>query len=248
MWNRVADDLAEAHATSLSQNARLLALANISLADATIAVWNAKNTFDSWRPVTAIPNADSDGNPATDPDPAWTPLLADTPVPGVPLGALRPQHRVHLGARRVLRKPHRLHRHLSGPTHSRAQLHQLHNGHRAGRGRARLRRIPLPLLLRRGSHTRHQGRRLRRQHDRPASASGRKRCFHEQVTCDEQDWLPRGRGDRVPPVRAYSREYGAPTVSSGDPPPRSLSDRNRCVFDRNRCVFAHSRKRLNWRL
>ena len=76
MWNRVADDLAEKHDTPLSQNARLLALANISLADATIAVWNAKNIFDSWRPVTAIPNADSDGNPATDPDPAWTPLLA----------------------------------------------------------------------------------------------------------------------------------------------------------------------------
>ncbi len=66
MWNRVADQLAETRPASLVQNARLLALMNIALADATIAIWNAKNTYDSWRPVTAI-RATS--------DPAWTPLL-----------------------------------------------------------------------------------------------------------------------------------------------------------------------------
>jgi len=70
MWNRVADQLAEANDISLIQNARLLALMNIALADATIAVWNAKNTYNFWRPVTAI-RATS--------DPTWTPLLP-TPV------------------------------------------------------------------------------------------------------------------------------------------------------------------------
>jgi hypothetical protein len=66
MWNRVADQLAQAHHATLVQNARLLAQVNIALADATIAIWNAKNTDNFWRPVTAI-RATS--------DPAWTPLL-----------------------------------------------------------------------------------------------------------------------------------------------------------------------------
>jgi hypothetical protein len=67
MWNRVADELADANATTLSQNARVLALMNIALADATIGIWNAKNVYDSWRPVTAIRALF---------DPTWTPLLA----------------------------------------------------------------------------------------------------------------------------------------------------------------------------
>jgi len=66
MWNRVADQLAQAGDLPLDQNARLLAQVNIALADATIAIWNAKNTYNFWRPVTAI-RATS--------DPAWTPLL-----------------------------------------------------------------------------------------------------------------------------------------------------------------------------
>jgi PAP2 superfamily len=66
MWNRVADQLAQANDLPLAPNARLLAQLNIALADATIAVWNAKNTYNFWRPVTAIRAAS---------DPAWTPLL-----------------------------------------------------------------------------------------------------------------------------------------------------------------------------
>jgi len=66
MWNRVADQLAEANDLPLAPNARLLAQLNIALADATIAIWNAKNYYNFWGPVTAI-RATS--------DPAWTPLL-----------------------------------------------------------------------------------------------------------------------------------------------------------------------------
>jgi hypothetical protein len=66
MWNRVADRLAQAGHATLIGNARLLAQLNIALADATIAIWNAKNTYNFWRPVTAI-RATSDL--------AWTPLL-----------------------------------------------------------------------------------------------------------------------------------------------------------------------------
>jgi hypothetical protein len=66
MWNRVADQLAQATGLPLAANARLLAQLNIAVADATIAVWNAKNHYNSWRPVTAI---------RATADPAWTPLL-----------------------------------------------------------------------------------------------------------------------------------------------------------------------------
>jgi hypothetical protein len=54
IWNRVADQLAVARPTTLIQNAHLLAVLNIALADATIAIWNAKATYNFWRPVTAI--------------------------------------------------------------------------------------------------------------------------------------------------------------------------------------------------
>jgi hypothetical protein len=66
VWNRVADQLAEANDLPLAQNARLLAQMNIALADATIAIWNAKNYYNFWRPVTAI---------RASTDPGWTPLL-----------------------------------------------------------------------------------------------------------------------------------------------------------------------------
>jgi hypothetical protein len=79
MWDRVADDLAEANHLTLTDNARLLARMNVAMADAVIAVWNAKNTYNTWRPITAIQQAATDGNPDTAPDPAWTPLVV-TPV------------------------------------------------------------------------------------------------------------------------------------------------------------------------
>ena len=49
----------------VAQNARLFALLNVAMADAAIAAWDAKYFYDWWRPVTAIHNGDSDGNPAT---------------------------------------------------------------------------------------------------------------------------------------------------------------------------------------
>jgi hypothetical protein len=75
IWDRVADSLAQEHHLNLLRSARLLALVDIAEADAAIAVWDAKNTFNSWRPVTAIAQAALDGNPATTADPTWAPLL-----------------------------------------------------------------------------------------------------------------------------------------------------------------------------
>jgi hypothetical protein len=73
-WNRVASSLAIANHTTLSENARLFAVMNLALGDATVAGWDSKLHFMSWRPVTAIRLADS-LNPDTVADPNWKPLL-----------------------------------------------------------------------------------------------------------------------------------------------------------------------------
>jgi hypothetical protein len=59
----------------VADRARLLAMMNLSGADAAINCWNDKYHFDFWRPFQAIRKADLDGNPATSPDPTWTPLM-----------------------------------------------------------------------------------------------------------------------------------------------------------------------------
>ncbi|HAB19180.1 MAG TPA: vanadium-dependent haloperoxidase [Verrucomicrobiota bacterium] len=80
-WNGVAQQFAKAKQLSLLESARLFALVNLALADAGIACWDAKYAYDWWRPVTAIRAADTDGNPATDPDPQWLPLILTPPFP-----------------------------------------------------------------------------------------------------------------------------------------------------------------------
>jgi hypothetical protein len=74
-WNLIAQEVAVARGNSLAENARLFALLNVAQADAYFAVWDAKYTYNFWRPVTAIRAADTDPNPDTSPDPGWTPLL-----------------------------------------------------------------------------------------------------------------------------------------------------------------------------
>jgi hypothetical protein len=66
---------------ALVEHARLLAMVNIALADAFIAIWDSKLTYFSWRPITAIQLAETDGNPATTADPIWMPLLVTPPYP-----------------------------------------------------------------------------------------------------------------------------------------------------------------------
>ena len=80
-WNVIAQDVATARRLTMRQNARLFALLNVALADAAIAAWDAKYTYNFWRPVTAIRAGDADGNPATAPDPEWTSLIVTPPFP-----------------------------------------------------------------------------------------------------------------------------------------------------------------------
>jgi hypothetical protein len=83
-WNPVATTLAEKHHFNLLQTAHLLAQVNLAMSDSIIGCWDAKYTYVSWRPITAIQLADTDGNPDTRADPTWTPLLVTPPFPGYP--------------------------------------------------------------------------------------------------------------------------------------------------------------------
>jgi membrane-associated phospholipid phosphatase len=85
-WNRIAVNLGMERNTTLSENARLLALLDVAMADAGIACWEAKYHYVFWRPITAIRLADTDGNSATTADPGWTPLLITPNHPEYPSG------------------------------------------------------------------------------------------------------------------------------------------------------------------
>lgn len=78
-WNQIAGDIATTKNLTLVESARLFALLNMSLADAGIAAWDCKYSTDLWRPITAIREAASDGNPATTADAGWTPYITTPP-------------------------------------------------------------------------------------------------------------------------------------------------------------------------
>jgi membrane-associated phospholipid phosphatase len=105
-WNEVAQ--AQVRGASLEQATNLFASLDFTLADATIAMYNAKYHYAIWRPVTAIRLGNTIHNPAIKGDPNWTPLAVTAPDPSYPgahstiseaaatvLGAFA-GHRVHL--------------------------------------------------------------------------------------------------------------------------------------------------------
>jgi membrane-associated phospholipid phosphatase len=85
-WNEIAQTASVVHQLTTAQNARLFALLNLSLADGVIAFYDAKYTYNFWRPVTAIRAADTDANRGTVADPNWLPqagkTAADPSYPG----------------------------------------------------------------------------------------------------------------------------------------------------------------------
>ncbi|AMY09594.1 PAP2 superfamily protein [Luteitalea pratensis] len=80
-WNSIAQVAAGMSGNTLEQDARLFALLNMAMADAAICAWDAKYQYMFWRPITAVRNADDDGNPATASDAAWQSLIATPPFP-----------------------------------------------------------------------------------------------------------------------------------------------------------------------
>lgn len=86
-WNRALQSIVDSRPMDVGDKARLFALANIAAADAAIACWDSKKTFNFWRPVTAIREAEGDGNPGTMPDPSWEPLINTPNYPDYTSGA-----------------------------------------------------------------------------------------------------------------------------------------------------------------
>jgi hypothetical protein len=79
-------DLAVTQNLSVLETARFYALADFTGQDGAIACANDKEFWHFWRPVTAVRQADTDGNPRTTADPDWTPLLVTPPNPDYPSG------------------------------------------------------------------------------------------------------------------------------------------------------------------
>src|SRR6266699_1606868 len=87
LYNRIFRTLVASQGLDIVNSARLFAMENLAAADAQIGCWNDKYYWQFWRPITAIREADTDGNPDTEADPTWLPLFDPaTPVcSGLPL-------------------------------------------------------------------------------------------------------------------------------------------------------------------
>jgi len=85
-WSRVFRTLSAQQGLTLTENARLYAMLYMTATDALISVWDDKAQRLFWRPITAIREADGDGNPLTLAQDGWTPLIATPPYPEHPSG------------------------------------------------------------------------------------------------------------------------------------------------------------------
>jgi hypothetical protein len=83
VWNQIAEQAATAFHNNLDQNARLFGVLNATLADSAIGLYDAKYTYDRWRPITAIEAIDQ-GNSFTIGDPLWVPLANTANDPSYP--------------------------------------------------------------------------------------------------------------------------------------------------------------------
>ena len=86
IWNSVARHVLHSRPMSLSSKARVFALMYLAGADASIACWDAKYTYNFWRPISAIRAGDTDGNDGTVADFAWEALFATHQHPEYPSG------------------------------------------------------------------------------------------------------------------------------------------------------------------
>jgi hypothetical protein len=84
VFNLAALQVSAAQGRSLSENARAFALINMAIGDALVSVFETKYFYAFWRPVTAIRAGDTDGNPRTEVDSAWTPFITTPSFPGYP--------------------------------------------------------------------------------------------------------------------------------------------------------------------
>jgi len=85
-WIAIALDIVAQRQLGVVENARLFALLGTALADSAVTTWAAKYRYASWRPVTAIRDANQNPNPRIVGDPDWTPVLTTPAFPEYPSG------------------------------------------------------------------------------------------------------------------------------------------------------------------
>jgi hypothetical protein len=86
LWQNALRFISGKYLNDIGDSARMFALTEAALADAQIACWESKYFYTFWRPITAIRLGDQDGNPATEVDPDWQPLINTPNFPEYPSG------------------------------------------------------------------------------------------------------------------------------------------------------------------
>jgi len=84
VMNMAARQISDAEGRSMLHLARALALINMAISDAAVASFGSKYYYTTWRPETAIHNADIDGNSRTEADTTWAPLIVAPCFPAYP--------------------------------------------------------------------------------------------------------------------------------------------------------------------
>jgi hypothetical protein len=84
VFNQAVQQVAQEQWSSLSENARALAIVNMAMNDSLVASFLNKYHYNFWRPETAIHSGDTDGNPKTDPDPSFVPFVTTPCFPSYP--------------------------------------------------------------------------------------------------------------------------------------------------------------------
>jgi hypothetical protein len=87
LMQRTLRTVVDAYAGNLGESARVMALASVAAADATITAWKAKVQYNFWRPISAIREGENDGNTFTVGDPAWESFLGAPNYPEYTSGA-----------------------------------------------------------------------------------------------------------------------------------------------------------------
>jgi hypothetical protein len=83
-WNSAARQVIATRRRSLAENAQFFALLNMAISDGLVSSMETKYFYQFWRPVTAIVSGNADGNPRTESDAAWLPLVTTPAFPSYP--------------------------------------------------------------------------------------------------------------------------------------------------------------------
>lgn len=87
VYTQTLRDAAAANTDNIGDNARLLALGTLAMADSLITAWDSKSEYVFWRPITAIREGENDRNVHTAGDPTWEPLINTPNYPEYTSGA-----------------------------------------------------------------------------------------------------------------------------------------------------------------